>query len=256
MSDRGRAWLLGFALVFPTAYTWLYFVALVGHPAARVVYGLGKLIQFTLPVVWLMLAHRGRQSGWAFSPTSSVNSPAALAAEGENIIAPHPRHGLSLGIGVGLGFGIFFAALATYRYYLSGSELLAGAPAAASARLRDFGLDSPRGFVLLALFYCLFHSALEEYYWRWFAFGQMRRVVPWGLAVGLSSFGFMAHHVLVVSAYVPSWPWAAVLSLSVAVGGALWAWLYQRTGSLLGPWLSHLLVDAALMTVGYQLLWP
>jgi membrane protease YdiL (CAAX protease family) len=44
-----------------------------------------------------------------------------------------------------------------------------------------------------------------------------------------------------------------VLSASVAVGGALWAWLYRRSGSLLGPWLSHMLVDAALMAAGWDM---
>jgi uncharacterized protein len=48
-------------------------------------------------------------------------------------------------------------------------------------------------------------------------------------------------------------PWTWLFSLSVAVGGAFWAWLYQRTGSLYGPWLSHLLVDAAIFLVGYDL---
>ena len=44
-----------------------------------------------------------------------------------------------------------------------------------------------------------------------------------------------------------------LFSVCVAVGGAMWAWLYERTGSLLGPWLSHLLVDAAIFAIGYDL---
>ena len=28
--------------------------------------------------------------------------------------------------------------------------------------------------------------------------------------------------------------------------GAAWAWIYHRSGSLLGPWLSHLLIDAGI----------
>lgn len=44
-----------------------------------------------------------------------------------------------------------------------------------------------------------------------------------------------------------------MLTLAVAVGGAFWAWLYHRSGSLLGPWISHMLVDAAIFGVSYQL---
>jgi membrane protease YdiL (CAAX protease family) len=49
---------------------------------------------------------------------------------------------------------------------------------------------------------------------------------------------------------------AVPMSLCVALGGVFWAWLYHRSGSLLGPWLSHALVDLAVMAIGYAMLWP
>ena len=39
----------------------------------------------------------------------------------------------------------------------------------------------------------------------------------------------------------------------MGLGGAGWCWLYGRSGSLYGPWLCHLVVDVAMMTVGYDL---
>jgi membrane protease YdiL (CAAX protease family) len=42
---------------------------------------------------------------------------------------------------------------------------------------------------------------------------------------------------------------------AVALGGVIWCWHFQRSGGLLAPWISHLLVDAALMLVGYLLVW-
>jgi membrane protease YdiL (CAAX protease family) len=44
------------------------------------------------------------------------------------------------------------------------------------------------------------------------------------------------------------------LSLGIAVGGAVWAWLYERTGSIYAPWLSHLIIDVAIFAVGYDLI--
>ena len=44
-----------------------------------------------------------------------------------------------------------------------------------------------------------------------------------------------------------------LLSAAVAIGGAFWAWLYERSGSLVGPWMSHLLVDAGIFLVGFDL---
>lgn len=115
-------------------------------------------------------------------------------------------------------------------------------------------LDQPWKFISLGVFYSLFHSLLEEYYWRWFVFGQLRRLVPFWPAVVISSLGFMAHHVVVVGAYFgmasrETW----LISFSIATGGVFWAWLYQRSGSLVGPWLSHLLVDSAIFAIGYEI---
>jgi len=37
------------------------------------------------------------------------------------------------------------------------------------------------------------------------------------------------------------------------VGGTVWAWAYHRSGSLVGPWLSHAAIDAAIFLVGYDM---
>ena len=75
-----------------------------------------------------------------------------------------------------------------------------------------------------------------------------------GFALLISSLGFMAHHVLLLATYF-SWSSPAMyfFSLSVAVGGAAWGWLYERTGSLYGAWFSHLLVDAAIFVIGFAI---
>ena len=67
----------------------------------------------------------------------------------------------------------------------------------------------------------------------------------------------MAHHVIVLAVYLPAQYRVAVLFFSamVAVGGLLWARLYEKSGSLYAPWLSHLIVDVALMVIGYDLMW-
>jgi membrane protease YdiL (CAAX protease family) len=68
----------------------------------------------------------------------------------------------------------------------------------------------------------------------------------------------MSHHVIVLAVYMPGTrafvTKVVPLSLGVAVGGALWAWLYQRTGSIYAPWVSHVLSDVGIMAVGYAML--
>ena len=64
----------------------------------------------------------------------------------------------------------------------------------------------------------------------------------------------MAHHVLVLATFF-GWtsPATYLFSLAIAVGAAVWAWLYARTDSIYGPWLSHLLVDAGIFLIGYDM---
>ena len=70
----------------------------------------------------------------------------------------------------------------------------------------------------------------------------------------VSSLGFMAHHVILLATFL-GWdsPLAYLFALAVAIGGAVWAWIYSWSGALLGIWLSHMLIDAAVFLIGYDL---
>jgi membrane protease YdiL (CAAX protease family) len=73
--------------------------------------------------------------------------------------------------------------------------------------------------------------------------------------MALSSLGFMMPHLFALAIFLgPEQALAITLfTLCVGVGGVAWAWLYQKSGSLYAPWLSHLLVDGALFAVGFDL---
>ena len=99
---------------------------------------------------------------------------------------------------------------------------------------------------------------MEEYYWRWFVFGWLKRWTPLWVAIAVSSVAFMGHHIIILNKYFPGRFWTAALpfSLCVAVGGAVWAWLYHRTQSLYAAWVSHAVIDAAIFAIGFQMVWP
>jgi membrane protease YdiL (CAAX protease family) len=141
-----------------------------------------------------------------------------------------------------------------YTFWLKGSDFGPGLDEQAVTKVRDLGLDSLWKYSAVAVFYAFAHSLLEEYYWRWFVYGQLQRMVRPSWAVGISSLGFMAHHVVLLGTFF-GWgtPLTYVLSLGVAIGGAFWAWLYTSSRSLFAPWLSHMLVDIAIFVIGYDL---
>jgi membrane protease YdiL (CAAX protease family) len=220
---------LGFAMAFPTALTLAYFVLLAGRQQAQVqtVYTLGKVVQFGFPLAW---------TAWCTGRFPRPSLPGRRGA----------------GVGLAFGIAVLAGALALHTTLLAVAGGLDGG--VVQAKVAAFGVTSPRRFLALGAFYSLFHSAAEEYYWRWFVFGALRRAVRASTAVAVSSAAFAAHHLIILGTFF-GWtsPWTPALTLAVAVGGAFWAWLYHRSGSLIGPWISHMLVDAAIFAVGYQL---
>ena len=221
---------LFFALVFPTLVTVLYFVVLSKQPSAlqQGAFGLGKFIQFAFPVVCVLVMRRPK-IGW---------------------IRPRAR---DVAAGAGLGLVLLAAALALYFFVLKPAGVFDKAAEAIREKVVGLGASNIPRYVALSIFYCVIHSLLEEYYWRWFVFAQLRRCTSLPIAIVVSGLGFMAHHVIVLAVYF-GWdsPWTYFLSLSVAVGGFIWAWMYEKTGSLYGIWASHALVDTAIFIVGYD----
>lgn len=124
---------------------------------------------------------------------------------------------------------------------------------AARVRQRVDGLGMLEHFTLAACAISVVHAALEEWYWRWFVYGNLRRLIPTPTAHLIAAIGFTSHHLIITSQFFP-FGLALFLSFSVGVGGAYWSWLYQRHRTLLGPWFSHMIVDFGIFWVGYQLL--
>ena len=221
-----------FGLAFPAVATWAYFVfaAQFSMAVQQTTYLVVKCIQFAFPLVWVWLVL------------------------GERLTLRRPdSRGLVLGAAfsvlvVGAGWFVFDLALRDTAAFSSAIPKI-------HAKIVQFGIDSPWKYAVLGVFYSLIHSLLEEYYWRWFVFRQLRGVLALWPAILVSAIGFMAHHVIVLGEFFQEMPWLAwLLASAVAVGGVFWAWLYERSGSLYSTWLSHLLLDAGIFWVGYDLM--
>jgi membrane protease YdiL (CAAX protease family) len=225
-----------FAVAWPTVSTWFYALFFAGTAESnsllqKLAYAIGKVVQFSFPLLFVWIA-TGRFP-WPVPPN---------------------RNGLGTGLAFGLAVGAVMVGV--YFGWLRNSSLLAATSGSVRQKLEEFHVATPAAYLALAVGYVVIHSLLEEYYWRWFVFGKMQQLLPLWMAILLSSLAFMAHHVVVLHIYLPGRFFSATLpfSLAIAVGGACWAWLNHRSGSLYGPWLSHLLLDAAIFVIGWDLL--
>ncbi len=222
---------LGFAWIFPTLVTFAYFVWMHGWPAKfqLATYSVGKVLQFVFPALYVLII---LQQGITLSKSTAS------------------------GIWLGLGFGVLVMGLmlGLFYWWLKPAGFFEQPTEKIYDKVAGWGFSAAWQFFLLGLFYSLAHSFLEEYYWRWFVFDHLSGKMSLSAAVVLSSIGFMAHHIILLATF---FGWTSVVtylfSIGIAIGGIAWALIYHFSGSLLGPWLSHLLVDAAIFLIGFDL---
>lgn len=239
-ANRFRLAAVIFAMIYPSLLTWVYFTALKDFPGPwqQAAFGIGKLIQFGFPAVWVFLIERRR---------FALNKPSTHS------------------LGIALTFGLFelAAGFAVYALWLKPTGVFVEPLQEMLAKLQGFGLDSRIGLIVLAVGYSLVHSWMEEYYWRWYVLHELRERersdpddVPLpARALLISSIAFAAHHVIVLAGYF-GWasPWTYVFTGAVAVGGLVFGWLYIRSRSIYAPWLAHAFADAVIFLIGYDLL--
>lgn len=225
---------VGIAFVFPFIVTLIYFVLLAEAPPLlqQGTFGLGKCVQFLIPIVWVAFVLRQPWRIRAFSSRGLLE-------------------------GIVFGLLVFVAMMLLYQYYLKlpGQALAPDSKAVAeiTAKIKAFKITSPLFFTIFGGFYALIHSGLEEYYWRWFVFGRMKKMIPnTAAAILVSSIGFALHHYLLLGVYFGyTNPLTFFGTFCVGFGGAYWAWSYSRFDSIWPAWISHGIIDAAIFTLGF-----
>lgn len=199
----------------------LYFVILTDGQLASLIYTITKISIIVWPLYWIFTRKKIIQ------------------------IKSHKKSVL-----LGLTSGLIISGIILSTYILFSNYFLEFAPLIQS-KIENFNLTNH--YILFALFLSIIHSGIEEYYWRWFIFkGLQIKLTPLHAGI-IGSLTFSLHHFIILSQIFP--PFLTILfGISVGFGGFIWCQIYHKTNSLLGSWLSHMLVDLAIMIVGYMLI--
>ena len=229
---------LWFAILLPTVVTYVYFNLLANSAPMlqKSAYGIGKTVQFILPVVWVWLFYRHRLS-FQHKTRQDSDQPAAKPS-----------------FGLGIGFGLLVAAsmVVLYLFVLAESPSGERLITLVKEKIESMDVASVGIYLTIGVFYTFVHSFMEEYYWRWFVYDLAKRFYSRVGANVISSIGFAAHHVILLGFFFGyDSPWTYVLSTAIAVGGVVWAWMYERDGTIWSAWISHAIVDAGIFTLGY-----
>ena len=116
-----------------------------------------------------------------------------------------------------------------------------------NAKVEDLGI-SHHDF-LFAIFIAFAHSLLEEYFWRWYVFSRLKRLCSIKRAHGLAALAFALHHYVILSCFF-SWQLTFFLGTCVGIGGLIWTLQSEYHKSLLGSWVSHIIIDISIFVIG------
>jgi membrane protease YdiL (CAAX protease family) len=189
-------------------------------PIGLVTYAVCKAVLYLTPALWSRFVDGER---WSWSP---------------------PRKG---GFGIGIALGLLIGALIWAAYLLLGDRAIDMGPF--REVLEKNQLSTPMRFLVAAAWLSFVNALLEEYVFRWFITTRFAAIAP-RAAIWLSAGAFTMHHVIVLLKYLPV-PSTILASAGIFVGGLLWSWLYRRSESVWPPYVSHAIVDLAVMGVGY-----
>ena len=241
--SRRRRWAVTIpAMTLPLAISYIYFVWMPGSTIGKSAYGGIKIWLLLWPIiVGCRLIRESR------SDKRRMNWLTRCLPE---VPASGPNRKRTVAIGA--AFGLAVAAFAVLLLIIPPtSEVIHSFGPQIRQRVDDFG--GLKYYFALGAFICVLHSALEEFYWRGFVFGHLRHLVPTRAAHLLAALAFAAHHVVVLNQFFTAGI-AWLFSLGVALGGLMWSILYQRHGTLLGAWISHLIADIAIIVIGWHLI--
>jgi len=218
-----RRLFLLFSLLLPGLCFWIYFLSDLGGVLPKVVYASGKVFLLVAPLLY-----------WRKSELVEGLRLRSLSS-GQLL--------LSLASGV-----VFFAFIVLASKFIP-SEIVEMGREKIWAKVADLGIQDH--LKLFFLFLCVFHSFLEEYYWRTFLFSELEKRLGFPWASLVASLAFTLHHFLLCYFYF-GLLWGVLSAVGVMVAGLFWCYLLYRSNSIVSPWISHFFADAAIVYVAYQ----
>ena len=91
--------------------------------------------------------------------------------------------------------------LVLYDVVLKPNDWFATVSTVVQSKISNLDINSSGKFLALGVFHAVIHSFLEGYYWRWLEFEQLCQHMFQLRKVIISSVGFVAYQVVLLSVY-------------------------------------------------------
>ncbi|MFI3250659.1 MAG: CPBP family glutamic-type intramembrane protease [Eubacteriales bacterium] len=153
----------------------------------------------------------------------------------------------ALALAMGLGFGVIAVILGAF---FALGELLD--LSAVVGELESAMAVTAENFIAVALYIAIFNSFFEEFFFRGFAFFQLKKYYSRTTAHVISSTLFSLYHVAIIAFWFDLWVFVLCL-VGLVVGGVIFNLLDESTHSIYPSWLTHACANLALNSIGMML---
>lgn len=107
-------------------------------------------------------------------------------------------------------------------------------------------------FVFVSLYISFINSLLEEFFFRGFAFINLKRITSRRFAYLFSAFVFAAYHIAMMIGWFKLNIFIIVMA-GLFAGGLIFNYLNERSGTIYPSWLVHMFANFAINTIGFML---
>lgn len=150
-------------------------------------------------------------------------------------------------ISLALGIGVFSVILTAYTL----TAKIFDYSNITSSLSDNIGVDA-NNLIFVTTYIALVNSLLEEFFFRGFAFFELKKVTSRKFAYIFSSFMFALYHV----AMMIGWFNFGVFAISLAglfIGGVIFIFVNEKNQNIYSSWLVHMFANFSINTIGFIL---
>ena len=226
MDNQKRVYSVLPAMILPFAGAWIYFVLASGTQFAMLSYTAVKCFTVAFPLIAYIWIEQKKPFR-------------------EPIVLKEKLNGLGMGIITGSVISLIILG----AYFLTPLGDIVNNN---SGRIKDrvSGLGVIDYYIPFCLFISLIHSLIEEYFWRWYVYGNLKKIFSIKVSHILAAIAFSLHHFVILGAFFPLTV-TIFFGICVGIGGLVWSLQYEKYKNLTGSWVSHIIVDLCILGIGY-----
>lgn len=150
-------------------------------------------------------------------------------------------------VSIGMGLAVFAFILAAYKFlgpYFDFTSVT-------DSMEKESGITA-ENFLYIAIYISIVNALLEEFFFRGFAYLELKKWTSRGSALTISAGAFALYHVAIMMSWFTA-PLFILLLTGLFVGGIIFNLLNEHSNNIYSSWMVHMFANFAINAIGLLL---